>query len=108
MPALHAALCWARGRAGTTHIHTVVLVFTVAAVGGEAQVGRCRQMFCAAVNLRRDDVKFYWQFSVENCKTTENLVNETFYIQLMFLFDHQSVGGDLHVHNFLDLCFGLK
>lgn len=52
MSALHAALCWAQGGAEPSQVPAVLLLLTVAAVRGEAQVGRRCQMFCAAVNLK--------------------------------------------------------
>ncbi len=61
MSALHATLCWAEGGTESPCVPALLLVLTVAAVRGEAQVGRRCQMFCAAVNLNvggdRRDVK---------------------------------------------------
>ena len=54
MSALGAALCWARGQTPSSHVRAVLLVLAVAAVGGEAQVGRRGQMFCAAVDLKQE------------------------------------------------------
>lgn len=56
MSAVHAALCWARGGTESSHVPAVLFVLTVAAVRGETQVGWCRQMFCAAVNLKIERV----------------------------------------------------
>lgn len=52
MSVLCAALCWNWRRTESSHVPAVVLFFTVASVRGKTQVGRCGQVFCAAVNLR--------------------------------------------------------
>lgn len=52
MSDFQTAICWARGQIQSSNIQTVLFVFTVTAVRREAQVGWCRQMFCAAVNLK--------------------------------------------------------
>lgn len=57
---LRTALCWAQKWTKSSNVPTVVFVLTVAAVRGEAQVGRRRQMFCAAVDLKKKNRHRVW------------------------------------------------
>lgn len=51
---LQTAVCWAQGQTQPFNIPSVLLLFAVAAVRREAQVGWSCQMLSAAVNLHRE------------------------------------------------------